>query len=439
MLFLITGKPTRKSMKVIKIFEYSQLSINEDDFTQAHFEQLVRYNEQHGNKYFSVGHNRIYFKNYVGVFQVGNLVIEILPKADRKNVTTDELKNKWHNALIYMLHVCGYIKIDSISRADLRLQDITLVDIFYKLFLDEVKAIVHHGLIRAYRHKSENLPYLKGRLVFNKHLSENYLHKEKFYTVSQVYDHNNIYNQILCKALLILKSSINKGNLFYSEICNLLFSFEEMDGINVSDKLFDSLVFTRNNHKYKSAVTLARLIIQNYSPDLKNGANSVIGILFDMNALFEKVVYRILKKYEDKYAESSLALYAQNSKEFWNGKTIRPDILGEYKPSGNEPKLQFIIDTKWKIPQDGYPDDGDLKQMFAYNIHFGAKQSVLLYPKMEGSREVSSPYRESEAVKKEFNNHTCSTFFINLFDEDGRIHKNAGDDLMNFLCISSAK
>jgi 5-methylcytosine-specific restriction enzyme subunit McrC len=428
-------------MKVIRVFEYSQLSINGIDFTQAHFEQLVRYNEQHGNKYFSVGHKRIYFKNYVGVFQVGNLVIEILPKADKKSATTDELKNKWHNALIYMLHMCGYIKIDSISMADLRLQSITLIDLFYKLFLDEVTTIVHHGLIRAYRHKSDNLPYLKGRLVFNRHLSENYLHKEKFYTISQVYDHNNIYNQILHKALLVLKNSVNKGNLFYSEICSFLFSFEKIDDINVSDKLFDSLVFTRNSNKYKSAIALARLILQNYSPDLKNGANNVIGILFDMNTLFEKVVYRILKKYEDKYtcSGSSLVLYAQKRKRFWKNKTIRPDILCEYKPSVNEPKRQFIIDTKWKIPQDGHPSDDDLKQMFAYNIHFGAKQSALLYPEMEGSREISSPYKESEAIKKEFKSHTCSTFFINLFDDDGYINKNAGDDLLSYFLSTTSK
>lgn len=422
-------------MRVIKVFEYSSLTVNEADFTQAHFDHLVRYNEQHGNKYFGVGHKRIYFKNYVGIFQVGNLAIEILPKADKKKDIPEE-RDKWHNALIYMLNLCGYIRIDSISRADLKLQNITLLELFYKLFLDEVRTIVHCGLMRAYRHKSDNLPYLKGRLVFNKHISENYLHKEKFYTVSQVYDHNNVYNRILCKALLALKS-VNKGNLFYSEICSLLFNFENIDDINVSDKLFDSLVYTRKNYKYKSAITLARLILQNYSPDLKNGANSVIGILFDMNILFEKVVCRILRKYEYQDIEKSLKFYAQNSKEFWKGKTIRPDILGEYKPSGDEPKRQFIIDTKWKIPKDGYPDDGDLKQMFTYNVHFGAKQGVLLYPKMEGSQEASSPYRESEAVKKEFNDHTCSTFFINLFDNNGRINKNSGDDLMHYLHISS--
>ena len=413
-------------MKVIRVFEYSQLSINGIDFTQAHFDQLVRYNEQHGNKYFSVGHKRIYFKNYVGVFQVGNLVIEILPKADKHNITTDELKNKWHNALIYMLHVCGYIKIDSISRADLRLQDITLVDLFYKLFLDEVKTIVHHGLIREYRHKSENLPYLKGRLVFNKHLSENYLHKEKFYTVSQVYDHNNIYNQILCKALLVLKSSINKGNLFYSEICNLLFSFEEMDGINVSDKLFDSLVFTRNNHKYESAITLARLIIQNYSPDLINGANSVIGILFDMNKLFETFIYRRLKREENNFGEYKLYIKGQTSREFWQGRSVRPDIILEYMIDGEQ--YRVIIDTKWKVLAGDGPHDSDLKQMFVYNVHFNSFHGVLMYPEGEDKSKVDSAY-ESSLMLENFE-HFCRTYFANLFDNRGRIKKDLGKEII---------
>ncbi len=161
--------------------------------------------------------------------------------------------------------------------------------------------------------------------------------------------------------------------------------------------------------------------------------------MFDMNTLFEKVVYRLLIKYEDKYDDCHLTLNSQHSRDFWNGKTIRPDILGEYKPYGNEPKRRFIIDTKWKIPQDGYPADGDLKQMFAYNIHFGAKQSVLLYPKKEDSQGTSSPYSTSKAVKTEFSDHTCSTFFINLFDEDGHINKNSGDDLMDFLLVKNSE
>ncbi len=423
---------TRKSMKIIKVFEYTHLNVDEEKFTSSHFKLLVKYNERFGNKFFNVGNNRIYFKNYVGVFQAGNLIIEILPKADKNEKTSDADINKWHKSLIYMLQICNYINIDSISRAELRLQNITLIDLFYKIFIDEVKTIIHSGLTRRYRHKSDNLPYLKGRLVFNKHLSENHMHKEKFYTVHQVYDHNNVYNQIILKALLTLKDINQKTNL-YSEICDLLFTFDGIDNIKITDNLFDSLIFNRNTQKYKSAVTLARMILQNYSPDVQNGGNSVIGILFDMNTLFEKVVYRILKNNEHKYSDANLELFRQYSKIFWHGKTIRPDIVGEYKLSENKTINRFIVDTKWKIPHNNLPDDDDLKQMFAYNIHFGSQQSVLLYPQAKECCEVGSPFIKSEAVKDEFNQHSCSTYFIDLFTNEGKLNKNAGDNLINLL------
>ena len=123
-------------MAVIRVFEYSHLAVNEE-FTEKHFEQIVKYNEMHGNKYFNIGNRRVYFKNYVGVLQVGSLSIEILPKADRTEGET--AKNKWHNALVYMLHICGHLNIDSISQADLQIQKLSLIDLFYKVFLAEVE------------------------------------------------------------------------------------------------------------------------------------------------------------------------------------------------------------------------------------------------------------------------------------------------------------
>lgn len=422
-------------MKIIKRFEYTHLNVDDVNFTPSHFKMLVQYNERFGNKFFNVGNNRIYFKNYVGVFQVGNMIIEILPKTDKNETTSDADKNKWHNALIHMLRICGHINIDSISRTDLKLQNITLIDLYYKIFIDEVKTIVHSGLTRRYRHTSDNLPYLKGRLVFNKHLSENYLHKERFYTTHQVYDHNNVYNQIILKALLVLKN-INQKNILYSEICDLLFNFDGIDDIKISVKLFDSLIFNRNTQKYKSAITFARMILENYSPDIQNGENSVIGILFDMNVLFEKVVYRILKNSEHKYADVKLELFGQYSKNFWSGRPIRPDIVGEYKLDGIT-NNRFIIDTKWKIPYDNLPADNDLKQIYAYNVHFGSQQSVLLYPQVKGCSNVCyKQFEKSEAVKDEFHPHFCSPYFIDLFTDEGKINNNAGDDLIKFLLPS---
>jgi 5-methylcytosine-specific restriction enzyme subunit McrC len=66
-------------MAVIKVFEYSHLSINEL-FTEKHFDQIVKYNEMHGNKYFNIGNKLVYFKKYVGVLQIGNLTIDTILK-----------------------------------------------------------------------------------------------------------------------------------------------------------------------------------------------------------------------------------------------------------------------------------------------------------------------------------------------------------------------
>lgn len=426
---LTLGMGTRPSMPVIRVFEYSHLAINEE-FTIKHFEQIVRYNEMHGNKYFNIGNKRVYFKNYVGVLQIGSLTIEILPKADRAEGEAE--KSKWHNALVYMLHICGHLNIDSISQADLQIQKLTLIDLFYKAFLAEVEAIVHQGLIRKYRYNTDNRNFLKGRLIFNKHIAQNHLHKEKFYTSAQVYDHNNVFNQILFKALKILRQK-NKNNRFYSEACGLLYYFDSISDVHISDNTFESLKFNRNTAKYEKAVTLARLIIQNYSPDIKTGMNPVIGLLFDMNMLYEKVVYRLLKRQELQYQNNKLKLSSQYSKKFWNSRTLRPDILGEFISFPDQKKQNFIVDTKWKRPHDGNPADDDLKQMFAYNVHFGAYTSILVYPECGQQLAKGYAFSNSISIRDEFKKHSCTTFYIQLFDENGNIKKDAGVELLDSI------
>jgi len=253
-----------------------------------------------------------------------------------------------------------------------------------------------------------------------------------FYTTHQVYDQNNIFNQILYEALLALKT-INKNNTLYSEVCNLLFNFDGVDTVKITNILFESLNYNRNTAKYKNAIIFAQMILQNYSPDLNSGENSIIGILFDMNILFEKVIYRLLKNNESEFSDKNLLLSEQHYKKFWQEKTIRPDITGECLCKSDGSKKKFIIDTKWKLTADSLPNDGDLKQMFSYNIHFGADRSVLLYPWIDDCHVESAPFKESKAVKEIFRDHSCSTYFINIFADDGSIDKTAGVNLIRSL------
>ncbi len=412
---------------IIQVFEHTTLSVRHP-FTEAHFRRLVQYNERHGNRYFDVGLNRIHFRNYVGVIQVGNLTIEILPKADREP-ESNEQKMKWQGALIDMLRLVGFIRVASLSDARLRLRPSSLLDIYFESFLAQVEELVHHGLVRKYRQTCGNLPALKGRLLFQQHLSRNLVHREQFYTAHVFYDRNNPFNQILKVALnvLIRVSSSSHLAALAESLCIM---FEDIDDINVTEKTFSRLRFTRNTERYRKSIQLARLIILNYMPDVRNGREDVLAILFDMNVLFERYIYAQLKWAEEKVTPRHITFKPQVSRRFWTAKgilkTIRPDIIAQVSTESGSKCI--VLDTKWKIPYNGKPSDADLQQMHAYNIQFGACHSYLIYPKVNTMTDLEGRFFRGEALPQSYD-HQCGMFFLELFDKD-RLRRNLGQDII---------
>ena len=68
---------------LITVFEHERLYVDGKKFTAEHFNKLTLYNEEHQHTYFDIGYQMVKFKSYVGVIQMDNLTIEILPKADK--------------------------------------------------------------------------------------------------------------------------------------------------------------------------------------------------------------------------------------------------------------------------------------------------------------------------------------------------------------------
>jgi 5-methylcytosine-specific restriction enzyme subunit McrC len=415
---------------VIQIFEHAPLKVG-GRFTSAHFDRLVQYNERHGNKFFNVGHNRLHFKNYVGVIQVGNLTIEILPKADREPDSPAQ-KDKWQRALIEMLHQSGFLKLDSISDAKLRLHASSLLDIYFATFLDEVNRLVHHGLVRKYRQEQGNLTALKGRILFQQHLAKNLIHRERFFTEHTVYNRNNPFNQILRAALDVLARVSTNPHLAAMARTYLL-SFEDADAISVCENTFARLHHTRNTERYHRALQLAKLIILNYSPDVRSGREDVLAILFDMNTLFERYVFAHLRRYEASHPARAIKFKPQAHKTFWTTeqmrKSIRPDIVAEigFGPT----RERMILDTKWKIPLNRRPADADLHQMHSYNVQFGASRSYLIYPRVSDNRDITGAFAKTQQPADTLE-HTCGMLFLELFDGE-KLRKDLGVSLINQL------
>lgn len=356
-----------QNKKFIQVFEYQKLRYHDSvDFRKHHFDAMVKFNELHQNKYFTIIHKGIRFGSYVGVIQIGGLTIEILPKADN-NENPD--KNLWQNVLLNMLKVCKHIQVESISETQLKKRYHSILDVYFELYLNEIERLVKKGLIRKYRKNQSNQTALKGKLLFAQNIQQNLVHKERFYCEHQVYDQNHLLQQILHKGLLVLKTFVNDS--LKDKLNRLLFEFQEFDHINIQKKHFDKIIIDRKNHDYQKAIDIAKIIILNYSPSLNYGNENLLTLLFNMNALWEEYIFRILQKHKTEEIEVSF----QNSDKFWENKRIRPDIVLKTKDE------TFVIDTKWKIVEANNPSDDDLKQMFVYNLHWKAEKTLLLYPK----------------------------------------------------------
>ena len=83
----------------------------------------------------------------------------------------------------------------------------------------------------------------------------------------------------------------------------------------------------------------------------------------------QEYVYRMLLRTKD----DNLTVSFQNKQVFWEGRTIRPDLVLIRKNKNNDDET-FVIDTKWKVldASNPKPSDNDLKQMYAYNLYWNA-------------------------------------------------------------------
>jgi 5-methylcytosine-specific restriction enzyme subunit McrC len=416
--------------RLIQVFEHDKLtskSLCKDskELGEKIIDKLWQYNDTNKNIYFEAIRHGVKFKNYVGVIQIGGTTIEILPKADKLNTSSDTEKDVWHTVLLKMLAHCKKIKVNAVSEASLRKRYQSLLDLYFELYLNEVNQLVQQGLIKKYNQNSGNVLALKGRMDFAKNIQQNFIRQERFYTIHQVYDYNHLANQILYKALKVLKTISNNSYLI-DGINRLLANFPDINEIEINKSHFDKITSNRKTASYNEALKIAKMILLNYSPDVKGGDENMLALLFDMNKLWEEYIYRMLLKVDD----PSIKVNFQNRDKFWEEKIIKPDIVITRTETidGIKNESHFIIDTKWKIKEFAEPDDDDLKQMYVYNMYWKSEKSMLLYP---ATKELNTNFGKFH--KGRDTNNLCKLGFVIVLDDKGKLNLNIGDAIINWF------
>ena len=400
-----------KENKPITVFEHGILRTDQGEhrLTNGQLEALQLFYGENGVPYYSLIHHGVRFNEYVGVIQVGKTVIEVLPKADKANPHDKGVKKTWRNVLIGMLHAVGIIDIHAPSNSNLRLRSNSILDLYFELFIKEAEYLLHRGLVKKYRKTEGNRTALRGSIQFAKHISQNWVHQERFYVRHTTYDNEHDIHAILYKALKLL-SYINTNVQLNSSLGTLLLDFPEQHDIRITEALFDKIALDRKTEPYRNALEIAKLILLNYHPDVNIGTNNVLALMFNMNVLWEQFVYVSLRKHKAR----STTIAAQNTKNFWKPSSgyrskMKPDIVLNKGTEGC-----VVLDTKWKNLNGYNPSPEDLRQMFVYMKYYGAKKVALVYPGAENRNQSGQYYDHSSQDSQHLSNEECSVITIGV-------------------------
>lgn len=403
----------------IQVFEHQTIRIgdlvHDIAFTESLWQKLAIYHEQHQGKYYQLLHKGIKFTQYVGVIQIGHCTIEILPKIDR---LLDGQANKWQRVLLDMLDTCQFIKLDTQGLGQVQLRSNAILTTYFRLFLNGVKDLIQKGIPRQYAQKEGNNKFLKGQLVIPKHLRHNLHRPEQFYTRYQSFQEHHLLTQVIHEALKVLRQ------LYLSPPLQLLLAqvqiaFPTPPPYQWHSRDFEQLLQNSRYHSYNQLIELARLILMNFSSDIRYGQHQLLAILFDMNVLFEEYIFQQLKN----TTGVPIKISRQRSIPFWQRRSIRPDIIMEIEGE------KIVLDTKWKILRSASPSMEDLKQMYIYCRYFKAEKGVLLFPSASTDIDppTATPFLDTTS---EIN---CQIQFINVINQDGALKQNLGQEILEAI------
>ena len=335
-----------------------------------------------------VGGKFIQARNYVGVLQTkSGLTIEILPKITDK---TDTEKSK--KVLIKMLKSLKNFPAKSSNLANLKTQNLPLLEIFISMFLCELEALVKKGIKSDYVALEENLKFLKGKLNINEQIKRNSIHKERFYVEYSEFLSDIKINQIIKTTLKFLykKSNSSKNQ---QKIRELLFIFDDVSTCSDYKNFFANYTISRQVKHYEQTLLWCKIFLLGNSFTPHKGDDLAFALLFDMNILFESYVGNFIKK---KLPDTRLQHYGKHLIENPRGFALKPDIFLR------RDEQNLIADTKWKIVKSR--DDisqADLYQLYAYGKKYECGELYLICPKMDGVEQEPMKFRYDNKTQLE--------------------------------------
>ena len=378
----------RKEPVVVR--EYKKLKgLSEDEIQDLKEFAIENQTDRQGNDrpVLVLRNNQLYAQNYVGVIETRKrTVLEILPKVD---FAEDKEKNR--QIFLKMLRAWrGFKWVQLHESGIMTMRRFNMLEVFVWLFLDNLVLLTQRGLARHYQPVEDNLPSLRGRILFPQHIRENSTNQARFYVGYDEFTAdrpaNRLIHRTIKKLIGFAREPKNQQLLHQLRIC-----FADVPESTRLENDWQQYRVDRSMQHYDAVMQWVGLFLFNQSLTTFAGKHVNQSLLFPMEEVFESFVASCFRRYQEDFS-----VYVQHVKEHLaeiNGQktfALKPDIRLE------RGKETIILDTKWKHDinesgndlKHGIDQQPDMYQLFAYGKKHGCKQVALVYPKTKKFRET---------------------------------------------------
>lgn len=351
----------------------------------------------------------ITIRNYVGLIQINdNYQLQVLPKISFDNEEDVENRN---TKRIFLKMLCSMKDFSGkvFNNAYINSGKMNLYEIFINMYLQEVRELIKHGIQSTYIRQEENLPYCKGKLIVNKQIRYNILHKEHFYVEHDEFLQDRPENRLIKATLLKLQrqTSSAKNN---KEIRQVLTAFEMVKPSINYQKDFSQSIIDRNTQNYRTLISWSEIFLMNKSFTTFSGDKNAKAMLFPMEKVYESYVACQVKKvfglagWNVTSQDRGYYLFNYKNDKLCRQFGLRPDIVLR------KDSYIVVMDTKWKRlennPKTNYGiKQADMYQMYAYSKKYKTSDVWLLYPvneKMCGKEQIFFNSGDGTNVKLHF-------------------------------------
>ncbi|NLD31950.1 MAG: McrC family protein [Trichococcus flocculiformis] len=348
-------------------------------------------------------------RNYVGLITMADgTVIEILPKIAGGDTTVSDTKR----IFLEMLKTLKDVSFKDFNVSQLHTERLNLLEIFIKMFLDEVSILTKQGLKAAYTPVEENERFYKGKLLASQNIKHNLVSREKFFVRYDDFSINRPENRLIKSTLgFLLKATGDAGN---RRTAARLLSF--FDGVDFSKSVggdFLKCFVDRSMTHYDKALSWCRVFLRGNSFTAFAGSEIALALLFPLEKVFESFVAAKFRRHISdginlRTQDARYSLFDSPTRAF----ALRPDLVLEFDGK------TIVMDTKWKLLSDNARNHGisqsDMYQMYAYSKKYGSDCIVLLYPHSDNVSRSEFRYASDDNVNVDVS-------FIDLRNSDSSI------------------